>query len=44
MADVPDTIVLKRDRDLVGRRAQNVQLLDGDTPILSIKRTVTVFP
>jgi hypothetical protein len=28
----------------VGHRSQDVQLLDGDTPILTIKRDVTVFP
>jgi hypothetical protein len=28
----------------VGRRAQNVELDDGTTPLLRIKRTVTVFP
>ena len=28
----------------VGRRSQNVDLLDGETPIAHIERTVTVFP
>lgn len=28
----------------VGRRPQDVQLLDGDEPILDIDRTVTIFP
>jgi hypothetical protein len=28
----------------VGRRAQNVELDDGTTPLLRIKRTVTIFP
>ena len=28
----------------VGRRSQAVELLDGDTPILRIPRTVTIFP
>jgi hypothetical protein len=28
----------------LGRRAQNVELDDGTTPLLRIKRTVTIFP
>jgi hypothetical protein len=28
----------------VGRRSQDVELLDGTTPLLRIKRTVTIFP
>ena len=28
----------------VGSRAQDVQLLDGDTPILTIRRSVVVYP
>ena len=28
----------------VGHRAQNVELHDGTTPLLRIKRTVTIFP
>jgi hypothetical protein len=28
----------------IGRRAQNVELRDGDTHIATLKRTVTVFP
>ena len=28
----------------VGRRAQDVELLDGETPLLDIDRTVTIFP
>jgi hypothetical protein len=28
----------------VGRRSQNVELDDGTTPLLRIKRTVTIFP
>jgi hypothetical protein len=28
----------------VGRRSQDVDLLDGDVPILHIDRTVTIFP
>jgi hypothetical protein len=28
----------------VGRRPQDVQLLDGETPLLAIDRTVTVYP
>ena len=28
----------------VGRRPQDVQLLDGETPILAIDRTVTIYP
>jgi hypothetical protein len=28
----------------VGRRPQDVDLLDGDTPILHVDRTVTIFP
>ena len=28
----------------VGRRPQNVELHDGETPLLSLDRTVTVFP
>ena len=28
----------------VGRRSQDVELLDGETPILRIDRTVTVYP
>ena len=28
----------------VGRRSQNVELDDGETPILTIHRTVTIFP
>ena len=28
----------------VGSRSQNVRLLDGDTPILTVKRSVVVFP
>ena len=27
-----------------GRRAQDVELLDGETPLLSLDRTVTIFP
>jgi len=28
----------------VGRRSQDVALLDGNRPIVSVDRTVTVFP
>ena len=28
----------------VGRRSQNVELDDGTTPLLRVKRTVTIFP
>jgi hypothetical protein len=28
----------------VGRRPQHVQLLDGETPLLSVDRTVTIYP
>jgi hypothetical protein len=28
----------------IGRRSQNVELDDGETPILTIHRTVTIFP
>ena len=28
----------------VGRRSQDVELHDGETPLLHIDRTVTVFP
>ena len=28
----------------VGRRSQNVELLDGETPLLAIDRTVTIYP
>jgi hypothetical protein len=28
----------------VGRRAQDVELTDGETPVLTLDRTVTVFP
>lgn len=28
----------------VGRRSQDVELLDGETPLLHIDRTVTIFP
>lgn len=28
----------------VGRRPQDVQLLDGETPLLELDRTVTIFP
>ena len=28
----------------LGRRSQNVQLLDGDSPLLAIDRTVTIYP
>jgi hypothetical protein len=28
----------------VGRQSQNVELLDGDTHIATIERTLTVFP
>ena len=28
----------------IGRRSQNVELLDGEQPILRIDRTVTIFP
>jgi len=28
----------------VGRRPQDVQLLDGETPLLALDRTVTVYP
>ena len=28
----------------LGRRAQNVELYDGETPLLEIDRTVTIFP
>jgi hypothetical protein len=28
----------------VGRRPQDVRLLDGDTPVLAIDRTVTIYP
>jgi hypothetical protein len=28
----------------VGHRSQDVELLDGETPILSVERDVTVFP
>ena len=28
----------------VGRRSQDVQLLDGETPLLALDRTVTIFP
>ena len=28
----------------VGRRVQNVELLDGDTHIATLKREITVFP
>ena len=28
----------------IGRRSQNVELLDGEKPILRIDRTVTIFP
>jgi hypothetical protein len=28
----------------VGRRPQDVQLLDGTTPLLAVDRTVTIFP
>jgi hypothetical protein len=28
----------------IGRRAQDVQLLDGETPILAIDRAVTIYP
>lgn len=28
----------------VGRRSQDVQLLDGDEPLLHLDRTVTIFP
>jgi hypothetical protein len=28
----------------VGRRSQNVELDDGETPILTIRRKVTIFP
>jgi hypothetical protein len=28
----------------VGSRSQNVQLLDGNTPILTVKRSILVFP
>ena len=28
----------------VGRRSQDVALFDGETPLLAIDRTVTIFP
>lgn len=28
----------------VGRRSQNVELDDGETPILTVHRTITIFP
>ena len=28
----------------IGRRPQDVELLDGETPLLSLDRTVTIFP
>ena len=28
----------------IGRRAQNVELDDGDTTILRVRRTLTIFP
>ena len=28
----------------IGRRAQDVELLDGETPLLRLDRTVTIFP
>jgi hypothetical protein len=28
----------------VGLRSQDVELLDGETPILRLDRTVTIFP
>jgi len=28
----------------VGRRPQNVELLDGETPLLELDRTVTIYP
>lgn len=28
----------------VGRRSQNVVLYDGDTPVTSVNRTITIFP
>lgn len=28
----------------IGRRPQDVELLDGETPLLAIDRTVTIFP
>ena len=28
----------------VGRRSQDVQLLDGETPLLELDRTVTIYP
>ena len=28
----------------IGRRPQDVQLLDGETPLLELDRTVTIYP
>ena len=29
---------------IIGRRSQDVALYDGETPLLDIDRTVTIFP
>jgi hypothetical protein len=46
--DAGDTFVLFVDFQVnptnVGRRDQDVQLLDGDEPLLEIDRSITIFP